>query len=343
MRHPWVNVAVLLLLAGQLTTGLLGLTNGNPDRRWLYWFHDIGAWAIVAILAWKVAVVVNSLSRRKRAPEQRPLFLVLVGLLAATLLTGFAWTSVGRITISGYSLMTVHHVLAYATVAILVFHVASMRFIFGVGEATDRRAFLRFAGASVAGVAAWQVSGALKAFLDLPGATRRFTGSYETGSFSGRFPTVSWFSDDPERIDEGAWRLRVDGDVERELELTYDDLLTMSDSEREALIDCTGGWYSRQDWQGVPVAVLLDRARPREGAGSVTFESVTGYDRRFSLEEAGRYLLATGVAGERLSHGHGFPCRLVAFNQRGFNWVKWVRRITVNAGGDGWQTPVPLQ
>ena len=34
--------------------------------------------------------------------------------------------------------------------------------------------------------------------------------------------------------------------------------------------------------------------------------SVTGYDRRFPLGDADRLLVATSVAGEELSPGHGF-------------------------------------
>lgn len=38
-------------------------------------------------------------------------------------------------------------------------------------------------------------------------------------------------------------------------------------------------------------------------------------------------LLATSVDGERLSHGHGYPLRLVAPGRRGFQWVKWVEEV----------------
>jgi Oxidoreductase molybdopterin binding domain len=343
MRYPWANTALLVLLVAQFLTGLATLLNGDPDWRFTQWLHDIGAWALVALLVWKTAVVVDSIRRRKRAPEQRSMFFLLGAGLLATLVTGFVWTSAGRIDIQGYSLMTVHHVLAYATMAFLISHVLYMKFIFGVPSAGDRRAFLRFSGLAVAGVAAWQVAELGKRLFDLPGASRRFTGSFETGSFTGRFPTVSWFSDDPDRVDRESWRLEVNGEVERSLSLTYDEVLAMSSDSYEALIDCTGGWYSEQLWEGVRLSRILAMAGVQEGAGSVTFESVTGYDRRHSFDEVGEFLLATRVGGETLSHGHGFPVRLVAPGQRGFGWVKWVKRVTVNEQGDVWQVPVPLQ
>ena len=61
------------------------------------------------------------------------------------------------------------------------------------------------------------------------------------------------------------------------------------------------------------------------------------------MEEAGRYLLATHVGDEPLSHGHGFPLRLVAPGKRGFEWVKWVESIEVNESPKWLQPPLPLQ
>ena len=96
-------------------------------------------------------------------------------------------------------------------------------------------------------------------------------------------------------IDAPQWSLSVTGAVERELELAYDDL----DRRRgvTAVIDCTGGWYSEQDWRGVPVADVLDQAGTSPNAASITVTSATGYYRRFSMEEAREYVLATHVGG----------------------------------------------
>jgi DMSO/TMAO reductase YedYZ molybdopterin-dependent catalytic subunit len=79
------------------------------------------------------------------------------------------------------------------------------------------------------------------------------------------------------------------------------------------------------------------------GARSVTFTAVSGYQRRFTLAEAQKYLLALQVAGQALSHGHGFPARLAAPDQRGVNWVKWVTHIHLNQTSKFWQLPLPLQ
>ncbi|MEE9324570.1 MAG: molybdopterin-dependent oxidoreductase, partial [Dehalococcoidia bacterium] len=76
---------------------------------------------------------------------------------------------------------------------------------------------------------------------------------------------------------------------------------------------------------------------------SITFESVTGYYRRYSLAEAERSLLATHVGGEVITHSHGFPLRVVGPGKRGFDWVKWLTKIHVNETGKWLQPPLPLQ
>ena len=94
------------------------------------------------------------------------------------------------------------------------------------------------------------------------------------------------------------------------------------------MLDCTGGWYSAVEWRGVTVAHLVARAGgalPR--AGWLRAVSYTGYRWSYPLEEADRLLLATHMAGEPLTHGHGAPVRLVAPGRRGFQWVKWVVRL----------------
>lgn len=343
MRHPWVNTVLLALLAAQLASGFGGLVSGAERHAWVLWLHGIGAWAIVALLAWKGAVVVQAWRRRRGLSVERAGFALLALLLLATLGTGFLWTTGGRSLVGPYSLMTLHVLLALALAALLLWHVRARRFVLRVPSARGRRAFLRLGAASAAGLAFWLLAGRVASALALPGARRRFTGSYEVGSGTGAFPVVSWLFDAPPPVDLARWRLRVEGAVARPLELSYADVARLADAEAVVTLDCTGGWYSEQAWRGVALGRLLALAGLLPGARSVTVESVSGYGRRFGLGEAERLLLALEVAGRRLDHGHGFPARLVAPERRGYDWVKWVTRVEVNETSELLQPPLPLR
>jgi DMSO/TMAO reductase YedYZ molybdopterin-dependent catalytic subunit len=316
---------------------------GSESLRPVLWVHGIAAYAILVLLWWKGAVIVGSFARRRVAKLPRVGFLVLTGLQLATLASGLYWVFFGRVVILNYSLITIHALLAVLILALLIWHVVSMRFIIGVRRAVDRRAVLRLGAASLAGFVLWQSVGVLTDALGLPGARRRFTGSYPMASFTGIFPTVSWLFDDPPPVSRLDWRLTLDGLVEKPLVLTYEQVAELATDHRSATIDCTGGWYAQQEWQGILVSRLLSLAQPKARARTVVIEAVSGYSRRYSLAETPRLLLATRVGDEALSHGHGFPARLVAPEHRGYDWVKWVTRIRVVETSWFWQPPLPLQ
>jgi DMSO/TMAO reductase YedYZ molybdopterin-dependent catalytic subunit len=191
-------------------------------------------------------------------------------------------------------------------------------------RATDlsRRNFVR--GGVLAGAAGLGVT-------LLPSAQRA-----PTGSFQAAYPVATqWMFDSAPDVDVAAWRLTAAGRT-----WTYDELAGYSD-RIAAVIDCTGGWYSEQVWEGVLLGRLL--ARAADGKASLNVRSVTGYSRRFAIDDADRLLLATRLAGDPLDAGHGYPVRLVAPGQRGFAWVKWV--VAIEAGDEPWwwQPPFPLQ
>lgn len=343
MRYPWVNVILLVLLLIQLITGYLGFTNGRSSHSWLLWLHGIGAYGLLVLLYWKGSIIIEAIDRKKTWTSKRVGFLALTALLLATTLAGLLWTFYGPIYLFGFSLVTIHILLAIPLIALLLWHGWHMRFILRVGQTWERRLFLQSALTSIAGLIAWRAADSFKSLLLLPGANRRFTGSYERGSLGGSFPSVSWIADRPPPVDLEDWRLIIDGAVERPLSMTFQEIIELASEELTATLDCTGGWYTTQVWQGVALATLLRMAGLAEGARSVTVAAVSGYSRRFTLPEAQRYLLATGVAGKPLSHSHGQPVRLVAPDQRGVNWVKWVSNIRVNRSSKLWQSPLPLR
>ncbi len=343
MRHPWANILLLFLIVVQFVSGYLGFINGRSDNRWLLWIHGIGAYAITWVLLRKSDIILQVYKRGAGFNRRRIAFAVMLFLLIGTLVFGLFWTFNGPQYLLGFSLVTLHIFLAVPLLLLMAWHAWHLRWIFRVPHALGRRTFLRSFGAGLAGLGLWLASDKVRQWGRLSGANRRFTGSYETGSFTGLFPSVSWIADRPSPIDPADWQLRISGAVEESITLSYQQVLEMVGMEVTAVLDCTGGWYSEQEWSGVAISKLLALAKPTEEAASVTFEAISGYKRRFGLAEAQGYLLATAVAGQPLSHGHGFPIRLVAPGQRGVNWVKWITRIQVNTTGKHWQLPLPLQ
>ena len=341
MKYPWANTLLLVLIAVELVSGFFGLVSGSPDEAIFILAHRISGWGIIAVLGWKLANVMRSL-RWPRSATPRIASIVLAIALTATLALGFVWSFVGPISFWLFSGVSWHIYIGGALVPILVWHALYHTRGFPLRFWADRRTFLRFAGLTIVGIALWRAGEVAASIGGLSGASRRFTGSYEATSYSGNaFPLTSWLNDNPRPIHEEEWQLNIGGAVANPVSLKYADL--SPNKELTATIDCTGGWHSTQIWSGTPLSNLLETVNPIGDAASVTVRSVTGYYRKFSMREANSYIIATHVGGETLSHGHGFPARLVAHDKRGFEWVKWITEIEVNRTGKWLQPPLPLQ
>lgn len=343
MKFPWANTLLVLLVIAELATGFFGLVSGSPDRAIFIQVHRVAGYGILLVLAWKVLLVLHSFRRRRRKVSvPRSASILLSALLLLALGLGFAWSFAGPFGFAFWSGMSWHTAAGIAILPLLIWHALHFTHGLRIGYSADRRTALRLAGVAVLGVVFWQAGEAAARAAELGGAARRFTGSYQAPkNVHGDFPVVSWLNDRAPPGDIASWRLAISGEVERPLSLTYADLTPRA--SLTATIDCTGGWYSEQDWRGVALADVLNRAGLTRDAESVTVTSATGYYRRFSVFEAERYILATHVADQPLSPGHGFPMRLVAPGKRGFEWVKWVTSIHVNDDPRWLQPPLPTQ
>lgn len=350
MSSRSVNLALLAILIVEIGSGAGSLLAGTPDGRWVLWVHRGGAFALLPLCGWKLGIIVRSY--RKRGLTVSTLLSALLGaLLVGAFVFGLLWSTAGApgITLPLLGALTglgVHIALAVALIPLLALHtIGRWRQVrLRRPDFLSRRAALRYLALSTVGLTAWQASEALSAGAGWSGASRRFTGSREVGRGGGNdFPTTNWFTDPIPRLDPAGWRLRIYGAVAHEALITWDDLQRFEMRTRAAVLDCTSGWYTEQEWSGVRVAALLSRAVPEAAARSVVFHSATGYTRRFALAELDQLLLATQVGGQPLASGHGAPLRLVAPGWRGFAWVKWVVAIELSPAPAWLQSPLPLQ
>ena len=83
------------------------------------------------------------------------------------------------------------------------------------------------------------------------------------------------------------------------------------------------------------MTTLLEKTKVKDGATLVTFRGPEGkYEKteRFYIEDAisNKVFLAYEVNGKPLPKKHGFPLRVVAEGHYGFNWVKYVHKITID-------------
>ncbi|MEU6120635.1 molybdopterin-dependent oxidoreductase [Streptomyces sp. NPDC047123] len=151
-------------------------------------------------------------------------------------------------------------------------------------------------------------------------------------------------------IDPDTWTLTVEGLVERPLRLDLAAVHALPREQLTAVHECFGSplrpdtptrAVTNVAWTGLPLALLLDRARPLPGARHVLLEGAdTG---SFHGEDGLSYLkdlplgtayddvfLAHGMNGEPLRARHGFPLRAVVPRMFGTNAVKWLTRIVLS-------------
>ncbi len=314
------NLALISLLVVAFFSGWLAFELTGQTARAVLVLHAAAGVGIVLLVPWK------SLVARRGLRRKRPMIWASVALalgVAVSIVFGVVH-SAGHPDLGYLSAMDFHVGAALCVIPFLLWHVVARPLRLRTTD-LSRRNFLK--GGLLA------LSAALGAAI-LPSASRA-----PTGSFHASYPpSTQWMFDSPPEVDVATWRLAT-----TDRSWTYDELAGYSD-RISAVIDCTGGWYSEQVWEGVLLHRLLPGgAASAAGAASVNVRSVTGYSRRFAIADAGRLLLATRMAGAALDAGHGYPVRLVVPGSRGFAWVKWVVAIEVDDQPWWWQPPFPLQ
>ena len=292
MRSSRTNGALGILVPAALVTGLAGLLGGTLGGRLVFLAHAVAGYAIVALLAPKARIVRGALRRPAPHPAARRVFLAMAVLTLGVLVSGVVWAYSGPVRIAGITLINWHAYAAVLLTALLVWHVASRRPVRVAAGGIDRAAFLRIAGAAGIGAALTAADRTVEAATGTD-ARRRFTGSHELGSHGGTFPSVSWLNDDPEPLDPAAWQLYVRGRVARPLQLGAADLAELPTTNREVTIDCTGGWFSHQQWTGVPLDHVLELAGADGGARRSASSASPATPAASRSTDAGGLLLAT--------------------------------------------------
>ncbi len=335
------NLALLVVVVLVVLSGVAVWLVAVPAQRGVAAVHGAAGLAVLALVRWKAPVVRSGLRRARRsrwasvALAVLTLLALLSGLLHSTGLV--VWAPGGQRT------MWWHVAAALALLPLLLWHALARRQRPRRAD-LDRRLVLRAGALAVVSGGGWLVlEGAVQA-SGLPGSRRRATGSYlqplpqPTIWLADRVPTAAATAARP-------WRVAVVG-PDGGARLSLDDLARLPRTDVRAVIDCTSGWASEQDWSGTALTDLLGLGGaddPAAGGRSVVVRSVTGYSRRFAADDLDGLLLATSMAGEPLLRQLGAPVRLVAPGRRGFWWVKWVASVELEGTPAWWQPPLPLR
>jgi DMSO/TMAO reductase YedYZ molybdopterin-dependent catalytic subunit len=141
----------------------------------------------------------------------------------------------------------------------------------------------------------------------------------------------------------GAFRLRVHGEVEHALSLSFRDLLALPQVERALDVHCVTGWsVLGARFTGVALRELAARAKPKPGARYVVLEAAHGYTANLPLREALKpnVLVAHRLDGAPLPRAHGAPVRAVVPDLYFWKSAKWLTgvRFTTRDEPGYWET-----
>lgn len=134
-----------------------------------------------------------------------------------------------------------------------------------------------------------------------------------------------------------AYRLVVDGAVDRPHAFTLAELRAMPLQTQITRHDCVEGWSAIGKWRGVRLADVLTAVSPQQGARYVIFHCMdraddgSPYYESLDLHEAAhpQTLLSLDLNDQPLDPSHGAPVRLRIPTQLGYKSAKWVERIEV--------------
>ena len=162
------------------------------------------------------------------------------------------------------------------------------------------------------------------------------------------------------QVDPSSWQLRIHGMVNREITLTFEELIKRPLIEDYVTLCCVsnpvgGPYIGNAKWLGASLAAVLREAGIKAGADQLLCTSVDGFTSGTPVQTVmdGRdALLAVAMNGQPLPVAHGFPARMVVPGLYGYvSATKWVTDINVTtfAGNyaywaqRGWSQQAPIK
>lgn len=136
----------------------------------------------------------------------------------------------------------------------------------------------------------------------------------------------------PQYVDIAAYKLTVNGLVEKPASYTYDEVLTNPKYTKVVTLYCVEGWDVTILWEGVLLKDIFDKSIVSGDANTVIFHSMDGYTTSLPLQTIldKNMILAYKMNDVVLPPERGFPFQLVAEDKLGYKWAKWIDRIELS-------------
>jgi DMSO/TMAO reductase YedYZ molybdopterin-dependent catalytic subunit len=138
-------------------------------------------------------------------------------------------------------------------------------------------------------------------------------------------------------VDRAEWTLRVTGLVDREVTLTFDQLVTLPIVEQYVTIACVsnevgGDLVGNAKWTGVALRDVLAMAGVQPAADQLVGRSVDGFTAGMPIEwvmdESRVPMIAVAMNGVPLPRAHGYPARLIIPGLYGYvSATKWLSAL----------------
>ncbi len=131
-----------------------------------------------------------------------------------------------------------------------------------------------------------------------------------------------------------SFSLRIRGEVEKPLLISYPELLALEQVQLTCDVHCVTGWTLLDSrWTGVRLSALMRLAKPRPEAHFVIFEAAAGYTANIPIPEARQenVILAHTFFDRKLPKEHGGPVRALVPDRYFYKSAKWLEGIKFTA------------
>ena len=174
--------------------------------------------------------------------------------------------------------------------------------------------------------------------LDRPITAEKLATTYNNFYEFGSHKTI--WRDAQKRLKVRPWTVKIEGMVDKPMELGFDDLLAkMPLEERLYRLRCVEAWSMAVPYSGFPLKALVDLAQPQSGARYLVMQTLSNpaifpgqrefyypwpYTEGLTMAEATNELsfIATGMYGKPIAAANGAPLRLTVPWKYGFKHVK---------------------